>query len=52
MYSHGTQESEEDRKNVHEQNYMLFLELFILEIIKINDELCIANSKKYNKISF
>jgi hypothetical protein len=49
MYSHGTQPSEKDHKNVHEENYMLFLELFILEIIKINDELCIANSTEYKK---
>lgn len=46
MYSHGTQPSGEGNENIHEQNYMTFLRLFILIIIKINDELCIKHSGK------
>jgi hypothetical protein len=47
MYSHGTQPTQESHIDIHDQNYMLFLELMILEMIKINDELCIADNSDY-----
>lgn len=39
MYGHGTQPFGDE--NTHYSNYIRFLKLFILIIIKINDELCI-----------
>lgn len=42
-YSHGSQPNNVNDEGKHEKNYMIFLKLFILIIIKINDELCIAN---------
>ena len=39
MYSHGTQPFGDE--NIHYSNYIRVLKLFILIIIKINDELCI-----------
>ena len=39
MYLHGTQPFGEN--TLHESNYMIILRLFILIIIKINDELCL-----------
>lgn len=44
MYGHGTQPF--GNENVHYSNYMRFLKLFILIIIKINDELCIKDDLK------
>ncbi|UPM56104.1 hypothetical protein [Gottfriedia acidiceleris] len=41
MYSHGTQPTGE---NVHNINYMIFLRIFILIIIKINDDMCLKSS--------
>lgn len=38
MYGHGTQPFGDE--NTHYSNYIRFLKLFILIIIKINDELC------------
>ena len=46
-YIHGTQPSSDDAEEKHRYNYMIFLKLFILLIIKINDDLCIYNSKEY-----
>lgn len=46
-YIHGTQPSSDDAEKEHKYNYMIFLKLFILLIIKINDELCTINSQKY-----
>lgn len=46
-YIHGTQPSGEDAEHKHKHNYMIFLKLFILLIIKINDDICIYNSKEY-----
>lgn len=46
-YIHGTQTSSDDAEKEHKYNYMIFLKLFILLIIKINDELCTINSQKY-----
>lgn len=43
MYLHGTQLV--DNEVLHKSNYMIILRLFILVIIKINDELCL---KEYN----
>lgn len=40
MYVHGTQFNNSDNENVHYTNYITFLKLFILIIIKINDDLC------------
>jgi len=48
-YIHGTQPSSEDAEEKHRYNYMVFLKLFILLIIKINDDLCIYNSVEYKK---
>lgn len=42
MYVHGTQPSGDDK--VHQSNYMIILRLFILLIIKINDELITKDS--------
>lgn len=48
-YIHGTQPSSEDAEGKHRYNYMVFLKLFILLVIKINDDLCICNSEQYKK---
>ena len=40
MYIHGTQPSETESDQTHETNYMRILKIFILAIIKINDDLC------------
>ncbi len=40
MYIHGTQPSETESDQIHETNYMRILKIFILAIIKINDDLC------------
>ncbi|CEN81263.1 hypothetical protein [Paraclostridium sordellii] len=45
MYSHGTQPSGEESENIHKSNYIIFLRLFILIIIKINDEFCLSNKE-------
>lgn len=42
-YSHGSQPNNANDEGKHEKDYMIILKLFILIIIKINDELCIAN---------
>lgn len=42
-YSHGTQPF--GNEEVHHSNYIIFLKLFILIIIKINDELCIKDEE-------
>lgn len=47
MYSHGTQPF--GNENIHYSNYIRFLRLFILIIIKINDELCIYDSDFYRQ---
>lgn len=39
MYLHGTQPV--GNEEIHKSNYMIILRLFILVIIKINDELCL-----------
>lgn len=40
-YSH-TQPNIGDDEKIHRQNYMIFLRLFILSVIKINDDFCLA----------
>lgn len=47
-YLHGNK-LKDDNENTHYNNYMLFLKLVILIIIKINDELCIKEELKNNK---
>lgn len=47
-YLHGNKLKDDD-ENTHYNNYMLFLKLIILIIIKINDELCINKEIKKNK---
>lgn len=42
MYLHGTQPS--GNEELHKSNYMIILRLFILVIIKINDELCLRET--------
>ena len=41
IYIHGTEPSGIDDEKVHEANYFIFLRLFVLTLIKINDELCL-----------
>ncbi|PKM41925.1 MAG: hypothetical protein CVV03_11065 [Firmicutes bacterium HGW-Firmicutes-8] len=41
-YSHTQPKSEDDEK-VHNWNYMIFLRLFILTVIKINDDFCTSD---------
>ena len=41
MYGHGTQPFRNE--DIHHSNYIRFLKLFVLIIIKINDELCIKD---------
>lgn len=48
MYSHGTQKFGDE--DIHYQNYIIFLRLFILIIIKINDELCTKDDLNKNNI--
>lgn len=47
-YLHGNKLKDDD-ENTHYNNYMLFLKLIILIIIKINDELCAKEEIKKNK---
>ena len=49
MYEHGTQPFGDEE--IHHKNYIIFLKLFVLIIIKINDELCIINEIHNVKIS-
>lgn len=44
-YTHGTKSSSDEIE--HHKNYMIMLRLFILVIIKINDDLCIYDSDDY-----
>ena len=44
-YSHTQPISDLDEKQ-HEQNYMIFLRLFIIVVIKINDDFCILDEIK------
>lgn len=48
-YIHGTQPSDDSAEKIHKYNYMIFLKLFILLIIKINDDLCINDSEQYKR---
>lgn len=48
-YIHGTQPSNDSSEEIHKYNYMIFLKLFILLIIKINDDLCINDSEQYKR---
>jgi hypothetical protein len=47
MYDHGTQPVGDE--DFHKSNYMTILRLYILVMIKINDELCINESNLSNK---
>jgi len=38
-YSH-TQPNSDENERIHNQNYLIFLRLFIISVIKINDEFC------------
>lgn len=51
MYVHGTQFNDDNDESVHYTNYITFLKLFILIIIKINDDLCTYNRLKINNRS-
>lgn len=48
-YIHGTQPSSEDAEEKHRYNYMIFLKLFILLLIKINDDFDIYFSDEYQQ---
>ena len=45
MYSHGTQPF--GNESIHHSNYIKFLKILVLIIIKINDELCINDEINY-----
>lgn len=47
-YSHTQPFSDVDEK-MHEQNYMMFLRLFIISVIKINDDFCTSVEIKSSK---
>lgn len=47
QYSHGTQQVNTNEEE-HKQNYLLFLRLFILLAIKVNDEFLLREDKKKN----
>ena len=51
MYVHGTQFNDDNDESVHYTNYITFLKLFILIIIKINDDLCTYDRLKFNNRS-
>lgn len=40
MYIHGSQPGNSGSDSIHEVNYMRILKIFVLAIIKINDDLC------------
>lgn len=40
MYVHGTQPHEEQDERKHKINYLIFIKIIVLIMIKINDELC------------
>ena len=44
-YGH-TQPNSDDDERIHNQNYMIFLRLFILSVIKINDDFCTSDEIK------
>lgn len=50
-YIHANENDDEDEEK-HKRNYLIFLKLFILIIIKINDELCIVNDNVDYKKEF
>jgi len=41
MYMHGTQPNEFEDAEIHKYNYIVFLKLMVLIVIKINDDLCL-----------
>lgn len=47
-YSHTQPNIDHDEK-IHNQNYMIFLRLFIISVIKINDDFCILDEIKMEK---
>jgi len=48
-YVHGIMDNSMPNSVEHQDNYMLFLILSVMLIIKINDELCIVSSPRYSK---
>lgn len=50
-YVHGTQFNDSDDEKIHYTNYITFLKLFILIIIKINDDLCTYDDLECNNRS-
>jgi len=49
-YSHGTQPSDKTSEQTHEMNYLIFLKLMILIIIKVNDDLNIIDEINKDQI--
>ena len=47
-YSHGTQPNREEDMEIHKSNYIIFLRLMVLIIIKINDEICTNDELRKN----
>ena len=47
-YSHGTQPNREKDMEIHKSNYIIFLRLMVLIIIKINDEICTNDELRKN----
>ncbi len=48
-YLHGTQKKRGEDEELHKMNYYTLLMLFILLVIKINDELCSNDDNKTNR---
>lgn len=49
MYLHGTQPNNHSTDEIYKEHYMIFLRLFVIIVIKINDELCIWDEQKTTK---
>jgi hypothetical protein len=43
-YSHTQPRGTDNEENIHHQNYMIFLRLLVLFVIKINDDFCISDA--------
>lgn len=41
MYLHGSQPQTEPNAEIHKYNYIIFLKIIVLLVIKINDEICV-----------
>ena len=46
-YIHGCQANGKNAEEIHERNYYTLLKLFVLLLIKINDDILINDSEEY-----